>query len=80
MSGGVSVILDLNTGTYYKLDAVGTQVWNLLSERPCTLEELVRAVAGEHDVEAERCQHDVFAFVGELATAGLVEVGDGEPG
>jgi Coenzyme PQQ synthesis protein D (PqqD) len=76
---GVTVILDLDDGVYYKIDAVGTAVWTLLDIRPLTIEEITHAIVAEHEVETEDCRRDVLAFIDEMATAGLVEVGDGEP-
>jgi hypothetical protein len=74
MGVGVTVILDLSSGLYYLLDTVGTCVWNLLQEHPCTIEELLNNVADTHEIEPERCRPDILAFVRELAMAGLVEV------
>lgn len=76
---GETVILDLNDGVYYRIDVVGTAVWTMLDMRSLTIEEITRAIVGGHEVETEDCRHDVLAFVNEMAAAGLVEVGDGEP-
>jgi Coenzyme PQQ synthesis protein D (PqqD) len=75
---GVTAILDLDDGVYYKIDAVGTAVWTLLDPRPLTIEQITHAIVAEREVETEACRRDVLAFVDELAAAGLVEVGDGE--
>jgi glycosyltransferase involved in cell wall biosynthesis len=76
---GVTAILDLDDGVYYKVDAVGTAVWTLLDTRPQTIEQITRAIVTEHEVETEDCRRDVLAFVDEMAAAGLVDIGDGEP-
>lgn len=76
---GITVILDLDDGVYYKIDAVGTAVWTLLDLRPQTIEEITHAIVTEHGVETEDCRRDVLAFADEMAAAGLVEVHDGKP-
>lgn len=76
---GVTVILDLNGEVYYQIDAVGTAVWMLLDMRPLTIEEITRAIVAEHEVGTEDCRRDVLSFINEMAAAGLVEIGDGDP-
>jgi hypothetical protein len=66
------VVLDTESGTYYGLNAVGRLLWEQLQE-PCTVEELVDAVASEFDVGREECRADVDAFLTDLGEAGLVE-------
>jgi hypothetical protein len=75
---GVTAILDLDDGVYYKIDTVGTAVWTLLDRRPLTIDEITHAIVTEHKVKTEDCRRDVLTFVDELTAAGLVEVGDGE--
>jgi hypothetical protein len=67
------VMLDPGVGSYYGLDATGRAVWEHLAE-PCSVAQLCRVLAGEFDVELERCAAEVAAFLGELHEAGLVEV------
>lgn len=76
---GVTVILDLDDGVYYRINAVGTAVWKLLDSQPLTIEKITREIVTEHDAETEICRRDVMAFVEAMATAGLFEVGEGEP-
>jgi hypothetical protein len=73
--GGEVVILDLQSGTYYGLDAVGALIWTLL-EQPASLDTLRDAILAEYDVDPETCRQDTLAFVEELQAAGLVEVSD----
>lgn len=73
--GGEVAILDLRTGQYFGLNAVGAFVWQLL-QSPRTLQEICRAVEGSFEVEPERCAVDVMNLVGELHEAGLVDLGE----
>jgi hypothetical protein len=69
--GDEAVILGLEDGVYYGLDAVGARVWSLLAE-PRRVSEIVAAVTEEFDVGRERCEQDVLALLGELAERRLI--------
>lgn len=73
--GGEAVLLDLTTGVYYGLDPVGTHVWRLLQQSR-TVAELRDLVVDEFDVEAERCEGDLAAFLASLDAHGLLRSGD----
>ncbi|MEE8368087.1 MAG: PqqD family protein, partial [Thermoanaerobaculia bacterium] len=70
-----AVLLDLERGHYFGLDEVGTRIWRLLGEHS-TLPEVYRALlrAG-YAVDEGELEHDLEGFVGELAAAGLIELG-----
>lgn len=71
------IILGLTDGVYYGVDGVAARIWAMV-QQPVRLQEIVRAVHAEFDVDEAACQADVLAFVGELAQRGLVtRVGDG---
>jgi hypothetical protein len=72
-----AVILDLESGTYYGLDAVGFRIWDLVQE-PRTVATIVNAIVAEYDVDRERCERDVLALLDRLAATGLIEVKGGE--
>jgi hypothetical protein len=75
---GEAAILNLASGVYYGLDATGARVWNLV-QTPRTVNEIRDALLKEYDVEAERCERDLLALLGDLAAAGLIEVRDAPP-
>lgn len=68
-----AVILDLKSGVYYGLDAVGTYVWTLI-QQPKVLSDIVAAVVDEYLVERERCVQDLQRLFGEMAQLNLIEV------
>ena len=74
--GGEVVILDLKSGNYYGLDAVGARVWTLIEE-PASLADIRRTIMDEYDVDAQTCDRDILAFVEQLRTAGIVEICSG---
>jgi hypothetical protein len=69
--GQETVILGMEDGVYYGLDAVGARVWALLAT-PHRVSELVRAVVREFDVTSEQCERDVLALLDELSERRLV--------
>ena len=68
-------ILNLATGVYYGLDAVGSMIWQRI-ERPASFGEVSAALASVYDVPPERAEEDLDRFVNELVAAGLVEIGN----
>ena len=69
--GGEAVLLNLDTGVYYGLDAVGTHIWKLL-QQPRSFAELRDLIVDEFDVAADRCEADLRPFVEALQSYGLL--------
>ena len=69
--GDEYVILDLEKGTYYGLDAVGARVWSLLAEG-MSLGDVCSRVVDEYDVALEQAQADVASLVNALRSRGLL--------
>lgn len=72
---GEAAILNLTTGVYYGLDPVGATIWKLM-EQPRTVESIREAMLKRYEVDAERCQSDLFELLQKLTAEGLVEVVD----
>jgi hypothetical protein len=70
---GEAAILNLQSGKYYGLKAVGARIWELV-QQPRTLAELQAAILQEYDVPEEQCARDLEALLGQLAQEGLIEV------
>jgi hypothetical protein len=68
---GESVLLNLDTGTYFGLDAVGTHLWNLVAEHGSTALAIDTLLA-EYDVDASRLRKDVTALIDQLLAKGLL--------
>jgi hypothetical protein len=68
-------ILDLQSGIYYGLDAVGARIWSLIQE-PKTVTEVCNSLLEEYDVEPERCERDLMILLQVLADKGLIKVKD----
>lgn len=70
---GDSALLDLDTSRYYKLNPVGTMVWQAI-EKPTSVEALRSMIADAHDVDAETCARDLDTLLESLMGAGLVNI------
>jgi hypothetical protein len=68
-----AAILDLNSGAYFGLNAVGARIWKLV-QTPRAVNEVLQALLEEYDVEPECCERDLVALLQELVTYGLIEV------
>ena len=73
---GEVVVVNLENGTYYSLDAVGADVWTLLAEGR-TLTAVVDAVAARYVGERDTIAAGVEAFVRRLHEEKLVTVSAG---
>lgn len=69
--GDETVILDLASGTYFGLDAVGARMWHLMNEGK-TIGQVCDAIEAEYDVSREQVESDLRTLVRELAAHGLV--------
>ena len=77
--GDEAVILHPGSGTYYGLNPVGAAVWSLI-QQPRSVPELLDHLLQEFDVEAGQCERDLLRVLQDMASAGLIEVVDGEAG
>jgi len=73
---GESVILDLDSESYFGLDEVGTRMWQLVTESP-SIQVAFEALAEEYEVEPETLREDLGELIGTLLDRGLIEVADG---
>jgi Coenzyme PQQ synthesis protein D (PqqD) len=72
---GEAAVLNLGDGVYYGLDTVATRIWYLITE-PTRVEDIAAALLREYDVDPDRCERELLAFLERLAERGLLEVTD----
>lgn len=65
------VILDLDSGSYFGLNAVGSRAWALLLEGR-TLADVHAVLLAEYDVTADELQRDLLEWAGRLVDKGLL--------
>lgn len=71
--GEETVILNLKTGVYHSLNAVGTRIWSLLQEAK-TANDILDVIVNEYEVERDCCERDLLMLLQELANEKLIEV------
>ena len=72
---GEAAVLNLSDGVYHGLDKVATRIWDLIMEPTC-VEDIAAALLREYDVDPDRCERELLAFLEKLAERGLLEVTD----
>jgi hypothetical protein len=73
---GETVLLDLESGTYFGLDTIGTRVWELIGqEQP--LAAILHVILDEYDVKEERAHTDLLELVETLRAKGLIRTVEG---
>ena len=71
---GEAVLLDLESGTYFGLNDVGTRVWQLIVAGS-SVGEIKSALIDEFDVSADRLSRDLDELLLGLEKRGLVDLG-----
>jgi Coenzyme PQQ synthesis protein D (PqqD) len=70
---GEAVILNLKTGTYFGLDAVGTRMWMLIGELG-ERDKVLEALLAEYEVDGQQLWGDFDGLVAQLVDHGLLEL------
>ena len=70
---GEAILLNLRTGIYFGLNAMGTRIWQLLSEHE-KVDPVATMLLDEYDITEEQLRGHLFEFVGKLKSKGLVDV------
>jgi hypothetical protein len=69
---GEAVLLNLETGTYFGLDEVGSRIWQFI-EQYGSLSTVLDEIEREFDVDRRVAERDLIGLVGQLVSRGLVE-------
>jgi hypothetical protein len=73
LSGEV-VILNMRSGEYFGLNAVGARIWELIQKPRTVLDVRDRLMEEFPEVDEAQCTRDLLDLVAELVDAQLVEV------
>ena len=68
-----AVILNTASGKYYSLDGVGTTVWENI-QSPTSVQRILDILLSTYEVDAKRCQNDLYALLTDLDQAGLISI------
>lgn len=67
-----TVIVNLQAGTYYSLDATGSRVWQLI-QAPISIADVCAMLEQEFQVEPSQCRKDILELMDNLAEEGLIQ-------
>ena len=68
---GEKVMLSIKNGKYYNLGTIGGVIWDHL-QKPILVDDLIRKLQSEYNVEAEQCIADVLPFIEHLYEENLI--------
>lgn len=69
--GDEGVMMDLESGNYINLNAVGSDIWQLL-EKEITRQELIQKLSTIYNVSEEQCEADLEDFLLEIIKQEMV--------
>jgi len=73
--GDESILLDLETETYFGLNAAGSRLWKLLTTAP-TIRDAFATMLDEYDVAPDELERDMTALIADLIDRGLLRTGN----
>jgi hypothetical protein len=68
-----SILLDVDSGYFFQLNATAARVWHLV-ETPRPMSDLYDELAKTFEVDPATCRSDVEEFVGDMVERGLLLV------
>ncbi|MDD5584678.1 MAG: PqqD family protein [Candidatus Omnitrophica bacterium] len=66
------VILNLDSGNYYDLNAVGARIWNAITKKK-SLGEIIEALKEEYQVDGKRLENDLKKILLDLEKEQLIK-------
>jgi hypothetical protein len=72
-----TILVNLEIGTYYSLNAVGTSIWGAI-DRGASVAEVVESITEQSEAEAGAVESSVSAFIDELISEQLVVAANGD--
>lgn len=77
-----TIILQLNSGVYFRLNESASAVWKH-SESPIEVKDLLRLILARYEVPVETAERDLLAALSEMEETGLLRIdaysSDGSP-
>jgi hypothetical protein len=67
-----AVLMSIEQESYFGLDSIGTRIWELLSLKSATIDELTSILMEEYDVDENTCRSDVKAFIDDMSERKLI--------
>jgi Coenzyme PQQ synthesis protein D (PqqD) len=68
-----TLILQLETGKYFRLNQVGTTTWEFIQESR-TVREIYLEILAKYEVDSKRWKLDLYGLLEEMREADLIEI------
>ncbi|VAW31276.1 hypothetical protein MNBD_CHLOROFLEXI01-813 [hydrothermal vent metagenome] len=68
-----AILIDINTGTYFSLNEIGTEFWEMLDGRQ-TIEQQAATLAAKYEVAPEMVVSDLLELAEEMAKDNLITI------
>lgn len=68
-----SLLINIETGFYFRLNEVGSFIWTLLDGKHSN-KEIIRGIFEEFDVQIEKAKSDFGSFIKELLDEKLIVI------
>lgn len=68
-----AILIDINTGTYFSLNEVGTEFWEMLDGEQ-TIEQQATVIANKYEVETSMVVADLLELAEEMAKDKLIVI------
>ena len=70
---GEKVILNVETGKYFKLNSIGSRVFNLMAQNK-NIESIIKLIKKDFDLNTDAIEEDVLAFINQCKDFDLVKL------
>ena len=70
---GDKVMMDLEKGKYFMLNAVASEIWSMINQ-PRSIKEIIQKLLEQYEVNYDTCEKQVIDFVEYLASSDLIDV------
>lgn len=74
---GEAVVLNIHSGIYFGLNALGARIWGLI-QKPANVSLVRDALLKEYSVDAMQCEADLVSFLKQLQANALIRVQNAE--
>ena len=74
---GEAVLLDISTGLYFGLSAVGARIMAML-KNPIHVREIISTLSTEYDVSLDQLRSDIVEFLKDMQDRNLIQTLDRE--
>lgn len=67
------VIMSIDKGKYYGLDAIGSCIWGMIGN-PVPVQQIITNLMQEYAVDENTCQKDVVNFLNKMYEEGIIKI------